>query len=64
MNLICAIFDHKWKCNFPKSSMPNKCICTRCKKKAQLDYSTLSFVKVDKFENDDRTDDQLIKQWF
>lgn len=58
---LCELFGHKWKYNFP--TIPNKRICSRCKEKNLLDLHTLKFNKVDKFENEKRTDDDLIKTW-
>ena len=62
--LICLIFDHKWKYNF--STMPSKCICSRCKEKNMIDFKTIEdykWIKVDSFPNEKRTDNQLIKTW-
>lgn len=66
MNLICRIFGHSWRYNFPPKSKPSKRICSRCMVK-QLrrgwflgdDY----FVTTFNFE-DKRTDKELINKWF
>lgn len=60
--LKCNIFGHKWKFNFP--SIPNKAICSRCKCKSILNLQTLEWKPVLTFENEERTDNELIKAWF
>jgi len=37
MNLLCKIFNHKWKYNFP--TLPSRRSCVRCKLKQRADYS-------------------------
>lgn len=59
--VMCCIFGHKWKYNFP--SLPNKAICTRCKAKAKLDLHTLDWKSVKTFEGEKRTDDELCRAW-
>lgn len=59
--VMCRIFGHKWKYNFP--SLPNKAICTRCKAKAKLDLHTLEWESIKTFEGEKRTDDELCRAW-
>jgi hypothetical protein len=59
--VICRVFGHKWKYNFP--SLPNKAICTRCKSKAKLDLHTLDWESVKTFEEEKRTDKELCRVW-
>lgn len=59
--LICKIFGHKWKYNFP--SLPNKAICSRCKIKAELNLRTLEWYNVNSFEGVKRSDEELCKKW-
>ena len=61
MNIICYLFGHKWKYNFP--SIANKVICSRCKTKEHLNLFTLEWESVESFENEKRTDEELIKKW-
>ena len=61
ISINCAMFGHKWKYNF--KSLPNKCICSTCKLKLKLDIKHMEWETVDKFEGDDRTDDELCDQW-
>ena len=60
--LICEWFGHKWRYNFP--SLPNRCICKRCKQKNVLNTSILMWMDVDTFEREIRTDKELINKWF
>jgi len=59
--VMCRIFGHKWKYNFP--SLPNKAICTRCKAKAKLNLRTLEWESIKAFEGEKRTDDELCRAW-
>lgn len=59
--MICFIIGHKWRFNF--SSVPNKAICVRCKKKIMYNYKTFAWEKVKMFGNETRTDKELIKKW-
>jgi len=59
--IICRIFGHKWKYNFP--SQPNKAICCRCKIKAKLNLRTLEWGNVDSFEGEKRSDVELCNKW-
>ena len=48
--------------------MPSKCICSRCHQKWKADYIGDIIhgevgKEVDAFEEDRRTDDELIKEW-
>lgn len=59
--LLYKLFGHKWRYNF--SIPPNKCICSRCKRKMQLDLYLLEWNHVDLFENETRSDKELINKW-
>jgi len=61
-NLKCLL-GHDYRYNFP--SIPNRCICARCKAKFELNLRTQKWNRVDSFniKDDTRTDDELIKQW-
>ena len=59
--VMCRIFGHKWKYNFP--SLPNKAICTRCKAKEKLDLYTLEWESIKTFEGEKRTDEELCRAW-
>ncbi|MFE3869513.1 hypothetical protein ACFX5E_15720 [Flavobacterium sp. LS2P90] len=63
MNIICKIWDCKYVYNF--SSIPNRAICVRCKRKLELNLRTLEWELVEKFNTtyDLGTDDELIKRW-
>lgn len=64
MKLICNFLGHDYRYNF--TTMPNRTICARCKRKWELDLKTVYWKEVDKFtfnEEDKRSDDDLIKQW-
>ena len=62
MNLKCRIFGHKRKYNF--STMPNKCICVRCKTKWKWNLDMHSdWEKVESFKGETRTDQELINKW-
>ena len=61
MKIICKIFDHDWRYNFP--SIPNKRICKRCKEKQQLDLLHRKWDKIYTFGEDKRTDKELINKW-
>jgi len=57
----CEKYHHKWKYNF--ASMPSKAICSECKIKNRFNLHDLEWFEVETFENETRTDDELIKQW-
>lgn len=59
--LLCIIFGHKHRFNFP--SVPDKCICYRCHTKWKLEGSTLSWYKVDGFSKELGTDEQMKNRW-
>ena len=59
--LKCKIFGHKWLFNF--STMPNKCICSCCRIKAKFNLYTLEWENIDKFYDENRTDEVLIEKW-
>jgi hypothetical protein len=59
--VICRVFGHKWRYNFP--SLPNKAICARCKAKEKLDLHTLEWESVKIFEGEKRTDRELCRVW-
>lgn len=61
-NLICFIFGHIWRYNFP--SYPNRSICKRCKLKSKLNLKTFNWEIVPNFENNKRSDKELIDKWF
>ena len=60
-NLLCHCFGHELKYNFP--SIPNKCICARCKMKMELNLVTLVWENVETFDNEERTDEELCEKW-
>lgn len=57
--IICKVFGHSFKYNFP--SIPNKRICKRCYKKEK--WTNKPYVW-DGYFTDKRTDKELINQWF
>lgn len=68
--LICWLLGHKCKYNFV--SLPDKCICSRCKTKwyFKIERNTYEdfykWVETEKFTftpGCERTDEELIKQW-
>lgn len=59
--ILCFIFNHKWRYNFP--SLPSKAICKRCKAKAKVNLKIMEWESVDKFEGETRTDQELINKW-
>lgn len=60
--LLCKIFGHRVKYNF--TYMPSKAICERCHKKWIATGSLMNIWKeVEAFENDKRTDKELINKW-
>ena len=66
MRAICTIEGHEYLYNF--ASLPSKCICRRCHQKWRADYrgdliNDDIWKEVDHFENDSRTDEELIKAW-
>lgn len=60
--IFCKIFGHDWRYNHP--SLPNKCICKRCKQKQMLNLLILRWNNVESFDKETRTDEELIKKWF
>ena len=60
-HILCFLDGHKWLYNFP--SMPSKAICGRCKSKTKLNFKTLDWTSVDYFENETRSDEELIQKW-
>jgi len=48
--------------NFP--SIPNKCICVKCKNKFVLNLHTLEWEPVEHFDAESRSDEVLINIWF
>lgn len=61
MNFFCKILGCEYLFNFP--SIPNKCICKRCKKKWELNLKSLRWVEVEKFDPELGTDEELIIRW-
>jgi len=66
MSSICEIEGHQYLYNF--ATLPSKSICRRCHRKWLADYSGdlingEIWKQVDRFENDPRTDDELVKEW-
>jgi len=63
---LCRVINHKWRFNFPATSLPNRAICSRCYAKAVFDLRKLEWEEVKEFNfaNDNRTDKQLSEQWF
>ena len=59
--LLCFFGSCKFVYNF--STMPNKCICKRCHLKFMFNLNSLEWEPIDVFENETRTDEQLIKTW-
>jgi hypothetical protein len=59
--LICSVFDHDWRFNFP--SIPNKCICNRCGTKMELNLVNLEWEEVKSFNPKLGTDDELKGRW-
>jgi len=62
--VMCRFFGHRWRYNFPISSMPNKAICDRCFAKSKLNLRSLDWEVVSEFEGEKRTDKQLADKWF
>lgn len=60
--IICKIFRHNFKYNFP--SLPNKCICHRCYIKLSLNLRTLEWEEITEFNKDLGTDRELTNRWF
>ena len=44
--------------------MPNKAICKKCYAKYKLNLITLDWELVSDFENETRTDKELVDKWF
>jgi len=61
--VICRLFSHDWRYNFPVRSIPSKRICARCHDKERLNLASLTF-ELEPFFDDARTDKQLIEAWF
>lgn len=64
---ICAIEGHRCAYNYV-GIPPSKCICSRCHQKWKADYRGdlihgEIWKPVDAFENETRTDEELIKSW-
>ena len=59
--VLCILFGCDWMVNSP--SLPNKAICTQCKKKMELDLHSLKWEFVESFKNEKRSDKTLIKKW-
>lgn len=58
----CGLLGHKWRYNF--KWMPNKAICERCRIKAKTgDLLIDKWMPVETFDNETRTDDELIEKW-
>lgn len=62
--VMCRFFGHKWRYNFPISSIPNKAICQKCYAKSKLNLITLDWEVVSVFENETRIDKELVDKWF
>ena len=67
MRCICAIEGHQYLYNYV-GIPPSKCICRRCHQKWRADYSGdlihgEIWYEVDAFEEDERTDEEIIKAW-
>ena len=45
------------------STLPNKSICIKCKKKFELDLQNLDWVEVEEFIGEKRSDNELIQKW-
>lgn len=59
--ILCKLFGHKFLYNF--KSIPNKMICERCRVKYKLNLKTLEWERVDGFDTQLGTDDELIRRW-
>lgn len=44
-------------------SMADRCICSRCKEKSELDLHSLEWKIVLKFSRNIGTDEEIIKRW-
>jgi hypothetical protein len=62
--VMCRFIGHKWRYNFPISSMPNKAICKKCYAKSKLNLRTLDWEIVSDFGTETRTDKELADKWF
>lgn len=58
-NFKCILTDCDWRYNFP--NVPNKRICSKCKKREGLNLVTLQWTNI---FYDSRSDDELIDKWF
>jgi len=63
-HVMCRFLGHRWKYNFPTSSVPNKAICDRCFCKSKLNLQSLDWEVVLKFDGEKRTDKQLADKWY
>jgi hypothetical protein len=63
-DIMCRLFGHKWRYNFPISSIPNKAICKRCYSKSSLNLNSLDWEIISDFENEKRTDKEIATKWF
>jgi len=60
--IICKIFGHKWRYNFP--SLPSCCICKRCYRKKQVDLKTLKWHSISTLKPITGTDKEIAERWF
>lgn len=67
MKIMCKIFEHDWRYNFPVDSSPSKAICARCflkvKWKGSISGLLQMWTEVNKFDNEKRSDKELINKW-
>ena len=66
MSVLCEIEGHQYLYNF--DTLPSKSICRRCHRKWLADYNGdlingEIWKEVDRFDNDPRKDEELIKAW-
>ena len=66
MSVLCEIEGHQYLYNF--DTLPSKSICRRCHRKWLADYNgdlinEEIWKEVDRFDNDPRKDEELIKAW-
>lgn len=60
--IICGMIDHDWRYNFV--SLPNKRICTRCKRREHWKIGTIPQIWIEGFPQEDkRSDAVLIEKW-
>jgi len=69
--LLCKLFGHRWRYNFPFQA--NKAICARCHKRMKLVFKDVEacgngiYIHPYGWEegfDDNRTDKELINKWF